>query len=191
MSSWTKRSPPINSLTPEMVEKIVDQHILGGDPVEEWLAGPEYEPFHRKQEKIVLAQCGRIDPEDIEAYLAVGGYQAAGKALSSMTPDQVIQEIKKRDYGVAAGRASPPASNGKPVDVPGRSEIYYLQCRRGRSRRLHGPRGDRRGSPRRDRRDDYRRLCHGSTPKGSFISGRNIPWPLNGFELALAQAREQ
>ena len=73
---------------PDMVERIVNQHILGGVPVVEWLAGPEYEQFHQKQEKIVLNQCGRIDPEDIEAYLAVGGYQGAEKALGSMTPDE-------------------------------------------------------------------------------------------------------
>lgn len=79
---------------PDMVEKIVVQHILGGVPVAEWLAGPEYDQFHQKQEKIVLKHCGQIDPEDIQAYLAVDGYQGAEKALTSMSPEQVIEEIK-------------------------------------------------------------------------------------------------
>lgn len=79
---------------PDMVEKIVVQHILGGVPVAEWLAGPEYEQFHHKQEKIVLKNCGQIDPEDIDAYLAVGGYQGAEKALTSMSPEHVIEEVK-------------------------------------------------------------------------------------------------
>jgi len=79
---------------PDMVERIVEEHILGGVPVAEWLAGPEYEQFHNKQEKIVLKNCGHIDPEDIQAYLAVGGYQGAEKALTSMSPEQVIEEIK-------------------------------------------------------------------------------------------------
>jgi len=79
---------------PDMVERIVNEHILGGSPVVEWLAGPEYEQFHQKQEKIVLNHCGQIDPEDIEAYLTVGGYKGAEKALGSMTPERIIQEIK-------------------------------------------------------------------------------------------------
>jgi len=92
---------------PAMVDKIVDQHILGGVPVVEWLAGPEYEQFHQKQEKIVLNHCGQIDPEDIEAYLAVGGYKGAEKALTSMTPDQVIQEIKNAGLRGRGGAGFP------------------------------------------------------------------------------------
>jgi NADH:ubiquinone oxidoreductase subunit F (NADH-binding) len=79
---------------PDMVERIINEHILAGRPVLEWLAGPEYEAFHQQQKKIVLTHCGLIDPEDIQAYLAVGGYEAARKALSSQNPDQIIQEIK-------------------------------------------------------------------------------------------------
>ncbi|MBC8418061.1 MAG: FAD-dependent oxidoreductase [Pseudomonadota bacterium] len=51
-------------------------------------------PFYRKQVKRVLAKCGQIDPTKIEHYIAAGGYQAIVKALSKMTPDQVIEEIK-------------------------------------------------------------------------------------------------
>ncbi len=79
---------------PDMVERIMDQHILGGVPVAEWLVGPEYDQFHEKQEKIVLSHCGNIDPENIDAYLSVNGYQSAEKALTSMTPERIIQEVK-------------------------------------------------------------------------------------------------
>lgn len=88
------KSSTYQFVKPEMVDGIIKDHIIGGTPVEPWLAGPEYDNFHGKQKKLVLAHCGQIDPEDIEAYLAVGGYQSAMKALSSLTPDQVILEIK-------------------------------------------------------------------------------------------------
>ncbi|MBW1733263.1 MAG: FAD-dependent oxidoreductase [Deltaproteobacteria bacterium] len=50
-------------------------------------------PFYRKQERRVLARCGRIDPTRIEHYIAAGGYGAIAKALSKMTPEQVIEEV--------------------------------------------------------------------------------------------------
>jgi NADH-quinone oxidoreductase subunit F len=79
---------------PDMVSRIVEEHILSGIPVQEWLAGPEYEQFHRRQNKVVLGACGTIDPEDIDAYCAIGGYESANRAISSMTPEKVIEEIK-------------------------------------------------------------------------------------------------
>jgi NADH-quinone oxidoreductase subunit F len=51
-------------------------------------------PFYMKQERRVLANCGRIDPTKIEHYIAAGGYKAIVKALSNMTPDGVIKEVK-------------------------------------------------------------------------------------------------
>ena len=50
-------------------------------------------PFYMKQEKRVLANCGRIDPTRIEQYIAAGGYRAIVKALSKMTPEEVIEEV--------------------------------------------------------------------------------------------------
>jgi NADH-quinone oxidoreductase subunit F len=50
-------------------------------------------PFYAKQERRVLANCGRIDPTNIEHYIAAGGYQALIKAMSKMAPDQVIAEV--------------------------------------------------------------------------------------------------
>jgi len=51
-------------------------------------------PFYMKQERRVLANCGRIDPTKIEHYIAAGGYKALVKALSNMTPEAVIEEVK-------------------------------------------------------------------------------------------------
>lgn len=50
-------------------------------------------PFYRKQTRRILANCGRIDPTRIEHYFAAGGYKALGKALTSMTPEAVIEEV--------------------------------------------------------------------------------------------------
>lgn len=52
-------------------------------------------PFYQKQHRIVLKNCGLINPEDIYEYIAFGGYEALGKALTKMTRDDVIEEIKK------------------------------------------------------------------------------------------------
>jgi len=52
-------------------------------------------PFFKKQEKVVLKMAGHLDPEDIQEYMANGGYLALEKVLKTMTPQQVIEEIKK------------------------------------------------------------------------------------------------
>jgi NADH-quinone oxidoreductase subunit F len=51
--------------------------------------------FHQKQLRVVLSNCGLIDPETIDDYLAVDGYQALEKALTKMTPEQVIEEVTR------------------------------------------------------------------------------------------------
>jgi len=79
---------------PDMVERIVTEHLLGGVAIQEWLVDDAYKNFYGKQIKVVLEDCGRFDPEDIEAYKANGGYTAAKKVLSSQTPEAVIEEIK-------------------------------------------------------------------------------------------------
>ena len=50
-------------------------------------------PFIKKQVRIALHNCGVIDPENIDEYIARGGYQGLGKALMEMTPDEVIQTV--------------------------------------------------------------------------------------------------
>jgi len=52
-------------------------------------------PFYEKQVRITLRNCGFIDPENIDEYIARGGYQALAKALTEMTPDGVIDEVKR------------------------------------------------------------------------------------------------
>jgi bidirectional [NiFe] hydrogenase diaphorase subunit len=65
---------------------------LGGPPVQQLLC-PTDTPFFQRQRKIVLENSGMIDPERIEEYIAQNGYRALVKALTEMTPPQVISEI--------------------------------------------------------------------------------------------------
>jgi NADH:ubiquinone oxidoreductase subunit F (NADH-binding) len=78
----------------KMVKRLVSEHIVGGNPVQEWLVDDNYHTFHEKQEKIVLADLGKIDPESIDDYLAVNGYKATEKVMTSMEPQDVITIIK-------------------------------------------------------------------------------------------------
>ena len=101
---------------PELVEETlvkgrVVQKLLYKEPVGRKVV-QKYEqiPFYAKQMRIVLGNSGRIEPTSIEEYIAVGGYEALGKTLTSLTPDQVIDEIKKSGLrgrggaGFATGR---------------------------------------------------------------------------------------
>ncbi|NLD95797.1 MAG: NADH-quinone oxidoreductase subunit NuoF [Synergistaceae bacterium] len=91
-------------VTANDVPEIVEEHIYKGRPVQRLMyegsgdmpALPHYKdiPFYGKQHRIALANCGYINPENIDEYIARGGYEALGKAITSMTPAQVIDEVK-------------------------------------------------------------------------------------------------
>jgi NADH-quinone oxidoreductase subunit F len=107
----------LQRMTPEKVRRVVDD-LLHGRPstadalckIEEWdhLTGtityghdftgvPLWSEidFYRGQRKLVLRNCGLINPEDIEEYAAVGGYRALFKALGEMRPEEVIEEVRR------------------------------------------------------------------------------------------------
>ncbi len=90
-----------------MVPRIVDEHLVDGIPVTEWLVDGAYDAFYKKQVKIVLSDVGRIDPEDIEAYVAVEGYEAAREVLLSWSPEEVIEEIKMSQLRGRGGAGFP------------------------------------------------------------------------------------
>ncbi len=88
---------------PEDADRIVQEHLLKGRPVKDLIY--QYEeshknvkieniPFYQKQFRIVLRNCGVIDPENINEYIARDGYKALEKVLFEMTPDNVIEELK-------------------------------------------------------------------------------------------------
>lgn len=74
--------------------EIVASHVKNGQPLTKYFISAEDMDFLRQQKRITLKNCGVIDPEDIEAYIATGGYTAFTKCLNSLCPEQVIEEIK-------------------------------------------------------------------------------------------------
>ena len=86
---------------PTDVADIVEKHLLSGQPVQRIFGGhldetehpTEITKFFSKQMRVALKNCGLINPENIDEYIAFDGYKALGKALFSMTPEAVIQEI--------------------------------------------------------------------------------------------------
>ena len=88
---------------PENCEEIWQKTILGSEPIDEMMyhqdgkvyEGQEEIPFYEKQTRLVLKNCGHIDAESIEEYIAVDGYKALEKVLFEMDGQQVIDEILK------------------------------------------------------------------------------------------------
>ncbi len=89
---------------PEDAQTIVEEHVIKGrkvarllyhDPkTKEAIGDTKHMGFYKKQIRIVLRNCGFINPENIDEYIARDGYMALGKVLSEMTPEQAIKEIK-------------------------------------------------------------------------------------------------
>ncbi len=116
---------------PEDVEEIVVEHFLKGRPVRRllWAQGapaPKEPPFFARQKKVVLSNCGAIDPEEIEEYIAAGGYEALGKALTEMTPDEVIEEIKRSGLRGRGGAGFPTGVKWELVRKAPGSEKYVI-----------------------------------------------------------------
>ncbi len=80
-------------VSPEDVSGIAESHLVGGGLFNERLAGDDYKNFFEKQTRIVLSNCGEIDPDKIDEYIERQGYAALKKALDS-SPEEVIEEIK-------------------------------------------------------------------------------------------------
>ena len=90
-------------LTPEVIPYLVEEHFLKGRPVPKLMYTPPKEEapipkmrdigFFGKQRLIALSNRGVIDPEAIDEYIARGGYKALAKALTQMTPEEVVEEV--------------------------------------------------------------------------------------------------
>ena len=75
-------------------EQIVTGHIIGGKVQDDLLLTDEEMNFLTSQKRIALRNCGVIDPESIDDYIARGGYRALQKAISELSPEEIIDEIK-------------------------------------------------------------------------------------------------
>ncbi len=111
----------------DMVERILTEHIIKGNPVTEWVVGEEYHTFHDRQTKVVLSNCGEIDPEDINDYIAVGGYKAAKKTLISMDPKEIVEIIKGSNLRGRGGAGFPTGLKWE-LSLKVKSDIKYVIC---------------------------------------------------------------
>ncbi|UCG00167.1 MAG: 4Fe-4S binding protein [Spirochaetaceae bacterium] len=121
------------------VAEIFRETILGGRVVERLLyedpktgkraKTPVEIPFYNVQKRIVLQQNGRIDPTDIDDYIAVGGYSSLAKALSSMTAEEVIDQVDEAGLRGRGGGGFPTARKWRSCrSVPLSDGIRYLIC---------------------------------------------------------------
>jgi NADH:ubiquinone oxidoreductase subunit F (NADH-binding) len=105
---------------------IVKQHLIGGSPVEEIVATEDYARFFKGQQRIVLRNCGEIDPEEIKDYIKAGGFSALQKVIK-MNPEEVIDEIKKSAIR-GRGGAGFPAGVKWGFARKGEGDKKYLIC---------------------------------------------------------------
>jgi len=102
-------------VTPDSVPRIVEGHLVNGEPVDEMLVGTGDagdEPyrsvdFFSKQHRVVLKNCGLIDPESIEDYIAVDGYEGLARAVTAMEPAEVISWVKRSGLRGRGGAGFP------------------------------------------------------------------------------------
>jgi len=129
-------------VTPKDVPEIVSQTVLGKKVIDRLIyANPETGekaahqseiPFYKKQTRHIIGHNSRIDPQSIDDYLAVGGYSALSKSLLEMSPEEVLEEIKKAGLrgrgggGFLAGRKWETARN-----APGKEKYVIVNGHEG------------------------------------------------------------
>ena len=101
----------------ENIPEIVEEHLLKGNVVtrllyQETVKGNlvlplQDTPFYKKQMRVALRNCGVINPENVEEYIATDGYQALGRVLTEMTPQEVIDTISKSGLRGRGGAGFP------------------------------------------------------------------------------------
>lgn len=123
-------------VTPDDCEEIINTHIIDGKIVERLLCQDIDEKtvkqldelnFYKKQKRIALKNCGIIDPENIDEYIAFDGYKALEKVLFEMTPEEVIKEVS--DSGLR-GRGGAGFPTGKKWEFTriAKGDQKYVVC---------------------------------------------------------------
>lgn len=121
---------------PEDIKELVTSHLVNGQIVERLLyqdnSGTVYPyfrdiPFYAGQTRLILRNCGQINPESIADYVAVGGYRSLVKVLQQMSPDEVIQEVTLSGLRGRGGAGFPTGRKWASArKAPG--EIKYIIC---------------------------------------------------------------
>jgi len=126
-------------VTAKDVPLFVEEHLLKGRPVKKLMFTPPEAkepvpkmrdiPFFGKQMLIALRNRGMIDPENIEEYIARGGYQSLAKVLTSMTPSEVIEEIKASGLRGRGGGGFPTGIKWETATKAHSSDgVRYIVC---------------------------------------------------------------
>ncbi len=122
------------------VAEIVSEHLLKGRPVERLVyheaksedihhaTSLSETAFYKKQKRVALRNCGVINPEEIDEYIAMDGYQALGKVLTEMTPDDVIQTILDSGLRGRGGGGFPTGLKWKFASGNRGNVVKYIGC---------------------------------------------------------------
>lgn len=124
-------------VSPADAREIVEEHLIKGRKVnrllyvdpenKEHISDSKHMGFYKKQLRIALRNCGFIDPENIDEYISRDGYEALAKCLTEMTPQQVIEEMKKSGL---RGRGGGGFSTGLKWEITSKSvsDVKYVVC---------------------------------------------------------------
>ncbi len=107
-------------------KRIVEEHLLKNAPVEDHRLDT-HAPFFASQLKVVLENCGKINAESIDEYIAAGGYESLAKAVGDMQPPDVIEEIRKSGLR-GRGGAGYPTGLKWAIVRKAKSEQKYVVC---------------------------------------------------------------
>jgi len=107
-------------------QRIVEEHLVQGKPVADHVVDTS-QPFFAAQMKIVLENCGKMDAERIEDYIAGGGYTALAKVVSEMQPGDVVEEVRKSGLRGRGGAGYPTGLKWGIVRKV-KSDVKYVVC---------------------------------------------------------------
>ncbi len=186
---------------PEDVAELVEETLVKGRVVKRLAykepsghqALPRYEdiPFYRKQVRIALRNCGLIDPESIDEYIARDGYAGAGQGADRHDPgrcaggDEGFRAARSRRRGLP----DRPQVGVRPA-LRGEAQVRHLQRRRRRPGRVHGPLDPGRRPARGGRGHDHRRLRHRARATATSTAAPSTRWRSSALQMAIAQAHE-